>query len=71
MAAAAEPLAPDEQSDPRQQTDRNSSGGTDPIILERVFQEIGDSDQDGDNADAVEPILSNLFFKPVTVPCGG
>ena len=63
MPSSAEAFAPENKRDAGQQTQCNSAGWTNPAAVEGVLDEVGDSNQDGNNPDPVQPQLPNLALE--------
>ena len=63
VAVAAETFAPQDKSYACQQADGYASTRANPIVLERIFQEIGNADQNGNNANAVQPVLTDCLLQ--------
>src|SRR5208282_806168 len=57
--AAAKAFAPKHGRDPGHQSNGDAPGGTDPVIVESEFQEVGDPDQQRGDADAVQPVRAD------------
>ena len=55
VPSSAEAFAPENKRDAGQQTQCNSAGWTNPAAVEGVLDEIGDTYQDGNNPDSVQP----------------
>src|SRR5262249_5784679 len=51
-----EPLAPQDDRDPRDWPNRHPAGRTDPAVVECIFQEIRDADQHRCDPDAIQPV---------------
>ncbi len=58
-----EALAPQDQSDASDESHGDSPCGTDPTSIECILDEVRNTDEKSENADAVEPDLSNLAFE--------
>src|SRR4029077_16021361 len=63
VAVGAETLAPDDHGDPGQQADGDASRGADPVVVESKLQEVGNTDQDGGDADPVQPVRADAGFE--------
>ncbi len=63
MPLAAEVFTPEDQTDPGEHTDGYPAACADPVVIEGIFQKIGNAKQHGDNADAIEPYLADSAFE--------
>src|SRR5438477_13116105 len=63
VALQSEAFTPDHDGNSGDQADRDSAGGTDPVIFECEFQEIRDANQQGGDADAVQPVGTDAGFE--------
>src|SRR6478752_927479 len=70
VATLTESLAPHHQPDPNKQADSDPAAGSNPVVVKCVFQKIRNSNQDRDDSNSVQPILSYLFFEISIFACG-
>src|SRR5262249_846582 len=56
-------LAPKHDGHPRYKANDDAGGWTNPLIVEGVFQEVGDADQNRNNPDAIQPMSANFGFQ--------
>jgi len=63
MTSRAEALAPEDQSDSCEQAKGDSAGWTNPAVVEGILDEVGNSGQNRDDHDSVEPQLPNLALE--------
>ena len=59
----AKVLAPHHYCDSGEQADADAAGGTNPVIVEGILQEIGNPDQHSGDADTVQPMRANARFE--------
>src|SRR5437867_9784423 len=53
-------LAPKYDGHARYKANDDAGGWTNPLIVERIFQEVGDADQNRNNPDAIQPMSANF-----------
>ena len=63
MSLDPEAFAPDNHADASQHANGNASAGPDPVVFKCVLQEKRNANQDGNDADSIEPLLPNSGFK--------
>ena len=56
-------FAPDHDGDAGEQADGYAAGRADPVVVEGEFQEVGNADQHGGNADPVQPVRTDAGFE--------
>src|SRR5437867_3105324 len=56
-------LAPKYDGHARYKANDDAGGWTNPLIVEGVFQKVGDADQNRNNPDAIQPVSANFGFQ--------
>src|SRR5690348_155307 len=63
VAAREEPLAPREHQRAQEDADGDAARGANPVVVEGQLQEIGDGEEQGDDANAIEPSAGDQGFQ--------
>src|SRR5262249_54035520 len=63
----AKTLTPQENSDSGNYADGNASAWANPVVVERIFDEVRHSEQNRDDPNAVDPHFADLAFQVFTV----
>jgi hypothetical protein len=63
VAACEKPLAPRQHEDTEEDADGHTAGGTDPVVVEGQFEEIGNGEEKRNDTDAIEPAAADEGFE--------
>ncbi len=63
VIAGEKPIAPREHEQPKENANGDASGGADPVVVKGQLEEIGDGEEKGNDADAIEPTAPDERFE--------